>query len=297
MPHQSHHASTLAPADMSAAQTWILALLRPVAAFALRHNVSLQDLIALLKRTLVESAVETLEKAGEDANASRIAASTGVHRKDVGKFLSGSALIARPSTILARVITQWRHDPTFAEKSGRPRPLSFEGPQSDFSALVTSISADIKPATVLFELERIGAVKKIDNHLRLISRVRSAHGDPAEAFRLVGADIRDLVGSAEENVFNRATPPNLHAKTEFDNIAPEALARVRRWLFEEGKRLHQRARVFLAKYDRDINRTGFDATDTPNTGARVALGTFSLIEVPSATTTQRPLRSRSERTR
>ena len=60
--------------------------------------------------------------------------------------------------------------------------------------------------------------------------------------------------------------------TRFDRIDPDKLAYIRHWLVEEGKKFHEKARKFLARYDEDLN---------PNIGplrgdvAEVTVSTFS----------------------
>jgi hypothetical protein len=87
-------------------------------------------------------------------------------------------------------------------------------------------------------------------------------------------DAEDLYLAVEENAFQAGeTQPNHHLKTEYRNVPAEALPEIRSWCLREGSALHERARNFLSRYDRDIN----PAVD--GTGSfRIAIGSFSVIE-------------------
>lgn len=229
-----------------------------------------------LKGVYVEVAREQLQKQGAAASASRISVMTGVHRKDVSRLLEAAPVAKASKNLAARIIGAWRNSKRFCNASGKPRVLSAEGKESEFVSLVQSVSVDLNPYTVLFELERIGAVQRVRSGVRLVSRLYNPRGDSAAGIGLLGSDISDLMAAVEENI-ERTEPnavPNLHIKTEYDNIPETAAAEIRSWCLREGSAFHQRVRNFLSQFDRDISSKKLK--DGPS--IRVAVGAFSRIE-------------------
>ena len=245
----------------------------------------LQELLELLKAAYVDVARQELSSQGENSNISRISVMTGVHRRDVTRLVEENPQIKRSTNVISRVLNLWQHDSRFTTKTREPRVLSFEGKENDFVLLVSLVSNDLNPYTVLFELERTGAVEKSERGLRLLSKIAVPEGDVEEGFELLGSDEDDLFKGVSENILSPQEIPNLHLKTEYDNIPLDNIAEIRDWFLREGSLFHERARAYLAKFDRD-----FQTVISRGTGgnkisggkvegrARVALGTFSLTE-------------------
>lgn len=245
-------------------------MLKPAIRFCLRRSLHVQDVIESVKVTFIEAACDELSMRGQQVNVSRLAAMTGMHRRDVMRIHREESVKEEPQGLVSRVIGQWQQDPRFNTKYGKPRVLSFEGEGNDFQRLVGLVSHDLHPGTVLFELERIGAVRRSRAGLRLVARAYVPKGNAKEGYDMLASDAADLMSAVEQNLFEESNVPNLHAKTEYDNISTDAIPQIREWLLREGSALHQRARNFLAAYDRDINPAARSG------GARVVLGTFSL---------------------
>lgn len=247
-------------------------MLKPAIRFCLRRSLHVQDVIESVKVVFIEAACDELQANGQGVNVSRLAAMTGMHRRDVMRIHKESSISEQPQGLVNRVIGQWQQDPRFTTKYGRPKVLSFEGENSEFQELVKLVSNDLHPGTVLFELERIGAVQKSRSGVRLVVRAYVPKGNAKEGYDMLASDAADLMNAVEENLFEPVHVPNLHAKTEYDNVSVDAIPEIREWLLREGSALHQKARNYLAKYDLDIN----PAADAGSGGARVVLGTFSL---------------------
>ncbi len=249
-------------------------LLRPIAFFCVRHALKLQDLIDCAKRVFLEAADREMERTGVAKSASKIAVMTGMHRRDVSRLSGKDSPPRDDATLLSRVIGQWRGDARFLSDAGRPRILSIEGKESEFVQLVRTVSQDLNPYTVLFELERSASVERVPGGIQLRSAAFVASGDVRQALSILGSDIGDLVVAVEANVFQRITPPHLHIRTEYDNISADTLEELRLWLLEEGTKFHQRAQAFLAARDRDMNAQA----EGKRQHIRVSLGSFCLVE-------------------
>lgn len=242
---------------------------RPVAAFCLKHSIDFQELLEVIKSTLVEQAAHTLESAGEKINSSRLSIVTGLHRREVQRLYKGEPKEPHLSHTM-RVIGQWQGDSDFTTKTGKPKVLRHDGDDSEFAELVKKVCTDLHPGTVLFELERLGLVKRDGAKLRLLNQAFMPKDDPEEIYKLYATDATHLLHAVDENIFADDPQRNLHIRTEYDNVELKAVPEIRAWLYREGNLLHQKARNYLSKYDLDLN---------PNPkklgGARIVLGSFS----------------------
>ncbi|NMC62332.1 MAG: hypothetical protein GYA55_04120 [SAR324 cluster bacterium] len=251
------------------------ALLRPISRFCLKRSIRLQDFIEIAKSVFLEAAAEQVRLQGAIVSTSRLSVITGLHRRDVMRlFNKQESKLGTDTSLVARVIGQWQQDPRFSSKSGKAKILKLEGKCSEFTELVRSVSKDLNPYTVLFELERIGAVSRQQGTICLQSAVYVPTGDVAQGLSLLAADSADLIAAVDENIFSPKELPNLHIKTQYDNLCVENVPEIRKWFLEKGEKFHKEARSFLSKFDKDINPKLKNKTG----GARAAIATFSFIE-------------------
>ncbi len=257
-------------------------LLRPLLRFCVRHSIKFQDMLDLLKAAFIEVAEEELRSRDESINTSRLAMVTGLQRKDISRLQGNDPSTDSGASLLSRIIGQWQQHKDFCQRPGSPRLLGFEGAESEFAELVKSISKDINPYTVLFELERAGLVSRQDNHLELRTATYNISGVAQfeQAFELLERDSSDLLQAVEQNVLHSLKVPNLHQHTEYDNICVDALPQIQKWLLDKGTTFHEQARNYLAKFDQDVN----PRLRKKQGGARVALGAFSLTVQPKTET-------------
>jgi len=231
----------------------------------------------LAKIVFVEVAAEEISSVSKKVNVSRISLSTGMHRQDVKRiFREGKRKDYTPGYI-TRVMGQWQQDEKYITSNGKPRILECEGEDSEFNNLVRSVTADVHPGTVLFQLERIGAIEKTPKGIKLKGFVYVPKSDPIEGFKLFAKDSFHLLNAVDENLLQNEKVPNLHIRTEFDNISATDLPKIRSWIVQEGTRFHQKVRKFVSKFDLDIN-----PKKNKDGGARVVLGSFSRCLNPDA---------------
>lgn len=252
-------------------------LLRPIVRFCLRYMLPIQSLTEEAKAVFLELATAELRRNQEKVNVSRLSVLTGLRRREVSRFqLEEHSSKEMTASLPARVLGMWEQDKSFLTKAGKPRVLSCDGDESEFSRLVAKVSKDLHPGTILFELKRQHAVEETSKGVKMIRSEQVLGHDPIKAYDLLSADIDDLFCGVEHNLSDVNSLKNLHAKTEYDNICASDLDEIKTWFLKEGTSFHLRARNFLAQYDRDINPERNDSSPP----CRVCIGTFSRTEEP-----------------
>jgi hypothetical protein len=141
--------------------------LTPIAAQFLELGFGAGSFLQSAKKAYVNAAAAAISRSGERPTHSRIAAITGLQRKEVKALSEGwmdetSLLGKLPPT--ARVIAGWRADPAFLQKSGKPRALRIEGDNS-FKTLVARYGGDVTHVSLMRELQRSALLKQRDDGL------------------------------------------------------------------------------------------------------------------------------------
>lgn len=248
-------------------------LLEPIVRFAVGRGLKFKDFSALVKKGFITVAEDELLRQGLEPSASRLSVMTGLQRADL-QHLRTQHRAESPQDLLSRVIGLWASGRRYSDRRGRSRALTYSGERSEFAVLVRNVSQDLKHHTVLFELERLGLIQKDERRVRLVTPAYVTAGDISETIRLVANDASDLLAAGTENASSVNSIPNLHAKTEYDNIPDEALPQLRNWLLEFGTKIHQECRTYLSRFDKDTNPSASKGTGQN----RIALGTFSFVE-------------------
>lgn len=248
-------------------------LLGPIAGLCIRNSIKLDEILEAMKRALLDAAASESLKSGVETSSSRYSIMTGVHRKDVARLRDTDAEPPVSKNLTIKVIGQWENDRRFVQR-GKPKQLVVEGKESEFVELVQSVSVDLNPYAVLFELERIGAVAKNGDKVELVRQVHSSRGDFSAGVAQLARDLGDFVSCVEENLSATSEKPNHHLSTEFDNLAPDKAEAIQELLLREGQRVHKRVRSLISKFDRDINRS---VSQTPGR-LRAVFGSFGRVE-------------------
>jgi hypothetical protein len=229
-------------------------------------------LLEAAKAVFIEVARQEMVQTGQKVNISRLSVMTGMQRRDVMRFEQDGASPEVKVGLAARVIGQWEQDPRFRTKRGTTRVLSTEGESSEFRSLVETISKDLNPGTVLFELERLGVVEHTLTGVRLVKGWELLRDNVEEGYLLAARDTDDLMSAVDENLQLDEEILNLHARTEYDQIYLDALPEIRAWLLTKGGEFHTDVRNYLARFDRDIN-----PQKNRKAGGTVIVGAFSRI--------------------
>jgi hypothetical protein len=254
--------------DLDAA---LAAMLGPVVQFCLENGIRFKSAQELVKRAFVQEARQAILRASDTESVSRISLATGVQRPEVQRLIEGRSAGSESNDILNRVIGAWRNSKRFKDRGGAPRRLTHAGTNSDFAALVASVSKEVGHYPVLFELERMKAISYHGDLVQLEVQEYVPEANLSKSLAILSEDISDLISAVEANVSKRHPDPSLHLRTVYDNVPPAALPEIRRALLAKGAELHRELSAYLAKFDRDV-------TPNPNDSggrARVSVTSFA----------------------
>lgn len=240
---------------MTSESTLLRLLVLPAIKFCLKRSMGVYDLLEVVKAAFVEVASEELTRTEERISVSRISVMTGVHRRDVRRLMDASGEEVGSKHLVTRVLGLWEQGYDFTTKSGKPKPLTCIGDDSEFVKLVRTVSTDVNPVTVLSELVRIGTVKREDGKIKLVRAV-DTYGEelgPEKALSILARDMESLIDSVEQNMEGEHEVGNLHIRTEYDRVYRKDIPKIRRWLRKQGNSFHHSVRGFVSKCDEDIN--------------------------------------------
>jgi hypothetical protein len=261
-------------------------VLRPVVRFLVRRGVIFQEFDQRARQYFVEAAVEELQRTTTKINLSRVSVITGLQRPEVARYLHSSPTPSgRPVSLSARVLGQWEQDARFLTKDRSPRVLRHQGENSEFSKLCTSVSSAINPGTMLFELQRTGAVKVTPHGVKLLRSEQGSLHDSEKVHSILGEELNLVLSAIDQNIRRENPVANHHNRTSYDNIYVSKVDEVRAWLQEEGKAFHRRVRAYLAQFDHDVAPQG-DGSE--QAGAKVFFSSISMTVLPEGPEVNQP---------
>jgi len=259
-------------------------VLRPIVRLALERGLTLDSFTDIAKRVFVEVASNDFLIEGKKQTKSRIAALTGINRKEVSrvKSLPKGALeeVSRNRNRSARVLSAWLRDNRYLDNKGDPRPLSLEGEYS-FSELVKNFSGDIPVRTIVDELQRLGLIEinPQDGELSLNSRGYVPKGGMDEYLEILGADTQELMNTILFNMQSEGGYKLYQRKSVFRNVPVEYLTAFRSLSARMSNHLLEELDRWLADHDRDIN------PDILGTGrAKVGIGVYQIESIIEGST-------------
>lgn len=143
-----------------------LMVLQPLARLFLRFGRGYREYSDLSKAAFVIVASEDYGVHGRPTNVSRIAAMTGLTRKEISRIRtrieSGEAATTERGTPLQDVILAWHSIDEFLDENGEPAALPLAGGRGSFQSLIKRSAGDIPEGAMRKELERTGAAEVVD---------------------------------------------------------------------------------------------------------------------------------------
>ena len=226
-------------------------LMQPLVRIMLRNGVAYGTLAELIRKSYVDVAFRDFAPLGKKQTVSRVSALTGLTRKEVSRLQdSGAADVmleqARYNRAI-RVISGWRNDSHYHDTSGSPAVLPLEGKGATFASLVREYSGDIPTVAMLSMLQESGSVTLSSQEVRLVRNAYVPGRDAADKIEILGVDVCELVSTIDHNLV--AAPDNLRfqRKVAYDNVDPDAVAKLRKFSFKKAQALlEQLDRQFAA---------------------------------------------------
>ena len=125
-------------------------LMLPIARLLLRSGVGFKEFAEISRMAFVEVASREYGLRGRPTNLSRVAAMTGIPRKQV-KRLRNAAYeddVGVELGLLHDLMERWYTDKSFLNRDGKPRPLPMDGSRVSFASLVKTCARDLPPLPV-----------------------------------------------------------------------------------------------------------------------------------------------------
>lgn len=185
----------------------VLRLMRPLARTMLKFGISCREFDQLARRAFVTAASEDYGIRGRPANTSRIAAITGISRKEVRRLRQLAPqdfeVPLSKRSRAAELLHYWHTDPRFLDADGRPRELPYRGTEPSFTGLVRHTSGDLSAAVARRELLHAEAIEEMpDGTLRAVKRDFIPAEPDARLIEGLQFGVRGLL----ETVLYNATP-------------------------------------------------------------------------------------------
>jgi hypothetical protein len=185
--------------------------LEPLAELFLKSGYGASHVMLAAKIATISVASRNA-RIGNRLNHSRIAAITGLTRKEIRSLSNAPAVggIANAGQSqgqrIARVIEGWKSDPAYLTDAGAPASLTVRGQGAAFPLLVRQYAGDVTPVAVLKELQRLGVVSRTrENRVKLKKATLRSPGigskriaGISERMRIIGAALVDELSTPEQ---------------------------------------------------------------------------------------------------
>jgi hypothetical protein len=264
------------PPDLRAALVFMCRqVLHPLARLLIRFGISAGDLKAIVDSVYAHAGSEYLNRRGERVTYSRLAVITGINRSFLPAILAVPQNLFQPrsNTQLhraARVLNGWHEDLAFQTRSGEPATLQIRGEGRTFQQLAHRYSGGVYYRTLLSELLRVGAVKKLGrDRVRAVRRSPGEGGASADALYAAGETAGDLMSTLEHNLTSRSVE-QLPVRTLALQVNASILPLFRVQLIKRADGLLEALDGFLQTHQKDVaNRERSNDPQTITVGATV----------------------------
>lgn len=257
-------------------------LLVPVARFLLRSGIGYREFDRVCRAAFVKVARDEFGIRGRPTNTSRIAAMTGLGRKEVSR-LRGSLdreTIDQKAVLspLSDVLQRWHCDPNYTDDEGEPLALPFSGSARSFSSLVKECARDVPAGAIRTELIRHGAVAHSDSGT--MRPIRREIVPDAFDEKLISALSFSLASLAETVAHNsnpqRVEPGRIERCVQTDAISLGTREELR-------PVIRRRVEQFTRELDDLFGRYGGNgAAERTEQGQRIGVGIYYFEEEKSA---------------
>ena len=176
-----------------------LAILKPLARLFLRCGRGFREFAELSRTAFVVVASDDYGIGGRPTNGSRIAAMTGISRKEISrlrqKVARGDAALVERQAPVQEALRTWRTDAEFLDERGIPACLPLHGKQASFQSLIKRSAGDIPVGAMRKELQRIGAIDVVDANVCLRSDIEDCSAKEVELAKQLRAGPYPLLAA------------------------------------------------------------------------------------------------------
>lgn len=247
----------------SALASAVLRLLRPLVRILLRNGVSYGAFAELAKKSFVDVAAEDFSEPGRRITISRIAALTGLTRKEAKRLHelqhpqdSGSN---ERYNRAVRVISGWVNDPDFQDEQGRPVSLPVAGEPVSFAELVRRYSGDVTTQAMLGVLESAGSIRRGDDRVHLVRHAYVPGSDPVDKIAILGTDTAELMATIDHNLTAAADDLRYQRKVSSHAVHKDTLPEFRRMSSARAQALLEELDEWLTRHETETGREAQDA--------------------------------------
>ncbi len=258
---------------------------RPLVKLMLGQNIPFQQAVGLLKQVYVDVAVAALGQSGKRASDSRVSLITGVNRKELKRLRETSQVdeeMPRSVSLGAQLVARWTSETRFLDAQGRPRALPRSSDaQKDgtdapsFDELVTSVSTDIHPRSVLDEWLRLGIVRlDEEKRIHLMTSAFVPRRGFDEKLFYFGRNCHDHLDTTVRNL-QGDEPSLLERSVHYDNLSPEDVNLLARFAEQEGMKLLEAVnRLARDLRDEGAGHAGHGAEQADEKAERINFGLY-----------------------
>jgi hypothetical protein len=255
-------------------------VLKPVVRLLLLCGIGYREFSAVAKGAFVQVASEDYGIRGRPTNASRVAAMTGLSRKEVGRIRTDTPIIRwspdMETTPVNSILHHWHFDPDFSEVPGKPKVLPLEG-ETSFSALVKRYAGDIPAGAMKAEFTRTGiALERPNDMLSVVKRYALPSSFDEDYVRMSAFSFRNLGNTIVHNAAVRGAGGGAESRVErgrFERFAhsdwllPDSVREFEYWVRSEGARFLESADHWIGTHE--IPRNARDSTAPRNIGVGI----------------------------
>jgi len=287
----SDDAPTAPDAALLAALARVLA---PLARLAVARGLPHAVIDEMLRNAFVASAHAAHPGLPPHRRVSRVAAATGINRREVTRLLQ-AADAARgvpapppPRTPAAMVFAHWRNHPAYRTKDGKPRVLPRTGPAPSFEALAHEVTRDVHPRALLEELLRLklATLDGARDRVALVALDFVPRGDAVRMAQWMGANVGDHLGAAVANLVD-GEPVHPEQAIAAEGLSAASVRQVRPLLHKHWQALTEELVPLL---ERLIEQDSAGAAGSNTHRVRIGLYGFDDAPTPEPAAAPRPPR-------
>lgn len=248
----------------------------------MRAGVRYDDVLELLRRVFVESAVRDGLGDGVPLTRSRVSISTGVPRRDVDRFIDKEddpPPVGKSMTrTLMEVLHRWHTDPQFVGPYGIPLELEMNSPKGrSFRELVHFVNPSVGAQDALDELVRLNAVVSSgETHFRAVSRVLIPVEEMSAAqLEFFANALTRLADTVQFNLDPKNSSKRLEQSVISDHGLPKEIVPV----FE--KYVRERVMELLVEIDNWLSPYSTKESPHAEPAERIGVAVYQFVDRPA----------------